>query len=554
MSKKRKILLGFLALFIGFGIWFYNRIIYDAPIDDISLVQEIEVVKISETHFVSGNSWLRLNEYGNWECYIEGSGFKRGVTLGKLQEKLTQDQEAVFIAEIDKNVPSWWMRKFLLLGISWFNRDLDQFIPLDYRNEIYGISLFFSDDYDYVGPKYNRIINYHAAHDIGHAVQNMHLVGCTAFGTWSFDAAKEQMIMGRNFDFYFGDNFAKNKIILMSKPDTGYKNVSVTWAGFTGVVSGINEKGLGITLNSDISEIPSKSGTPVSIIARDVLQYAATINEAIAICNKYDAFVSESFTISSAIDQKVMVLEKTPTHTGYFYPNADTIVVTNHFQSPELKDLPINIEHKKTSESVRRFNRTEELVAQSSTMDYLEVAEILRDQKGANGQDIGCGNPLAINQLLAHHAVIFENVQELIWVSAYPFQENVMQAYSLNDFNSWNSQNVAFPITIDSLLIEPDSFYSSSRFEDFEKFKILKAKIKEATVSDTEFSETSIKIFVETNPNYYETYLLIGNYYFEKEQLTSAKAWYKKALTKEIAYGEDKDFMNNRIGEIEAND
>ena len=554
MSTKRKVFLGFLILVFGTGIWFYNRIIYDAPVDDISLVSEIEIVKISGTHYTSGNSWLRLNAYGNWECYIEGNGFERGITLGKLQEKQAQDQEAVFVAEIDKNVPSWWFRKFLILGISWFNRDLDQFIPKEYRDEIYGISLFFSDKYDFIGPKYNRIINYHAAHDIGHAVQNMHLVGCTAFGTWSFDSAQQQMVMGRNFDFYFGDDFAKNKIILMSKPDSGYKNISVTWAGFTGVVSGINEKGLGITLNSDKSEIPTESGTPVSLIARDVLQYASNIKEAIAICAKYKSFVSESFTISSAIDQEVIVLEKTPTQTGIYYPNSDTIVVTNHFQSNELKDLPINIEHKKTSESVRRFNRTQELVNASSTMNYMEVAQILRDQKGVNGEDIGCGNPLAINQLLAHHAVIFENVQKLMWVSVYPFQENVLQAYNLNNFDTWKAPSVSFPITVDSLLVAPDQFYETANYRVFEQFKALRVQIKEATANHQEFSEKNITEFIATNPNYYLTYLLIGNYYFEKKQFETAENWYEKALTKEIAYGEDEDFIRTQIEEINTHD
>ena len=554
MSTKRKVLWGFIILVLGTGIWFYNRIIYDAPVDDISLAEEIDVHKISDTHYTSGNSWLRLNTYGNWECYIEGNGFKRGVTLGKLQEKLAQDQEAVFVAEIDKNVQSWWFRKFLTLGISWFNRDLDQFIPKEYRDEIYGISLFFSDKYDYIGPKYNRIINYHAAHDIGHAVQNMHLVGCTAFGTWSFDSAQQQMIMGRNFDFYFGDDFAKNKIILLSNPDSGYKNVSVTWAGFTGVVSGINEKGLGITLNSDKSEIPTQSGTPVSIIARDVLQYASNIEEAIAICAKYTAFVSESFTISSAIDQQVIVLEKTPTQTGIYYPESDTIVVTNHFQSEELKDLPINIEHKKTSESVKRFDRTQELVNASSTMNYMEVAQILRDQKGVNGEDIGCGNPLAINQLLAHHAVIFENVQQLIWVSAYPFQENVMQAYSLHDFNTWKAATVKFPITIDSLTIAPDSFYTSKGFTEFEVFKSGLEKLKMATKSKSKISRTEMTNFITTNPNYYKTYEWVGNYYYAVNQKEKAKEYYQKALTKEVAYGEDKDFILQRIKECEQHD
>ena len=147
MGLKRIIFIGVITLLTGTSIWFYNRIIYDAPVEDISLVSEVEVVKISDTYYTSGNSWLRLKQYGNWECYIEGSGFERGVTLGKLQEKLAQDQEAVFVAEIDKNVPSWWFRKFLILGISWFNRDLDQFIPkvgqkyaLIFGNEVKGVA------------------------------------------------------------------------------------------------------------------------------------------------------------------------------------------------------------------------------------------------------------------------------------------------------------------------------------------------------------------------------------------------------------------------------
>jgi len=554
MSTKKKIFIAVVLLLIGTSIWFYNRIIYDAPVENVSTVNVGEVNQISSTHFTLGNSWLRLNEYGNWECYIEGNGFERGLTLGKLQKKLSQDQEAVFVAEIDKNVPSWWFRKFLTLGISWFNRDLDQFIPKEYRDEIYGISLYFSDKYDFIGPKYNRIINYHAAHDIGHAVQNMHLVGCTAFGTWRFDSTHQEMIMGRAFDFYFGDDFAKNKIILMSNPDSGYKNISVTWAGFTGVVSGMNEMGLGITLNSDKSEIPSESGTPVSLIARDVLQYASNIKEAIAICNKYTSFVSESFTISSAKDQTVIVLEKTPTQTGIYYPNSDTVIVTNHYLSPELKNLPLNVEHMKTSESVRRFNRAAQLVSESDTMNYFRVANILRDQKGVNGTDIGLGNPLAINQLLAHHAVIFKNVKKLVWVSAYPFQENVLQAYDLNDFDTWNSNTVTFPITVDSLLIPEDAFYNSPKFGQFETFKSEKENIKMATGNLSEISSTEMGEFVATNPNYYETYRLIGNYYFAKKQFKKAVEFYKKALTKEIAYGEDKDFIINRIKECELHD
>lgn len=552
-----RVLWFFLILFFISGLLtflFFNRVKYEAPIISESPVSENDLVKISDTHFVLNSSWIRLNENGNWECYIEGNGYTRGRTLGILQKELGKLQEEIFLKEIDTKVPSSIFKKALIIGIAWFNRDLDSYIPTEYREEIFGISQFFSDDFDNVGPKYNRIINYHAAHDIGHAVQNMHIVGCTAFGTWNFDSTSHQMLMARNFDFYFGDDFAKNKIVLLSNPDSGYKSVSVTWPSFIGVVSGMNEKGLGITLNSDKSEIPSSSGTPVSIIARDILQYASTIEEALEICNKYTSFVSESFTISSAIDQTVAVIEKTPTKTGVYRPVSDSIVVTNHFQSEALKNTELNIEHIRSSESLRRFERTFELISNSDSMDYSSLAEILRDQKGYNKKDIGMGNPIAINQLLAHHAVIFENVEQLIWVSAYPYQLNVMNAYSLNDFNYWSAEKVSFPISIDSLEIIEDPFYHSVAFENFKRFKAIRTMLIEASKNKEELSENLLTEFVSTNPNYFETYRLLGNYYFAIENNERALSNYEIALNSEIAYQEDRVFIEAQINEINSND
>ncbi len=523
---------------------------YTIPENIPSNIQESDLVTISSTHFSLNNSWLRLNDNGNWECYIEGNGYDRGRTLGFLQKELGKQQEDAFLAELEEYIPSWWLQKILTLGIAWFNRDLDMKIPQEYREEIYGISQSFSDEFDNVGPKYNRIINYHAAHDIGHAVQNMHLIGCTAFGTWNFNSTNEQMLIGRNFDFYFGDDFAKNKIILLSNPDLGYKSISVTWPSFVGVVSGINEKGLGITLNSAKSEIPAESGTPVAIIARDILQYASTINEALVICNKYKSFVSESFTISSAKDQTVVVIEKTPTITGVYKPESDTIVVTNHFQSVELKNTPLNVEHMNSSESVRRYDRTWELIINSHVSNYKNIAKILRDQKGYGGKNIGMGNPLALNQLLAHHSVIFDNVKRIIWVSAYPYQINEMDAYSCNNFDEWATTKVNFPITIDSLQIPEDSFFSSSEYKDFERFNEIRVDIINATHNVIELNEDLIAEFISTNPAYYETYRLLGDYYLVIENNEKAIKFYELSLNKEIAYQEDSVVMKHQINEI----
>jgi len=549
LKKRYKILISIVVLILlGFGLFAY-RVIYKAPNTPDSNISLVDLEVINDHHFKMGNSWLRKNKNGNWESYIEGSAYDRGRTMGILHDQLIKDQEQIFVDEINKNVPSWFLREAILLGIAWFNRDLNDFIPEEYLQEIYGISEFFSDDYDYIGPKFNRILNYHAAHDIGHAVQNMHLVGCTSVGAWNFTDSTEFMLSGRNFDFYFGDDFAKDKIVLLINPDQGYKYLSVTWGGFTGVVSGMNEQGLSITLNSAISEIPTASGTPVSIIARDILQYASTIDEAITIARKYESFVSEMFTISSLNDKKMAVIEKSPITTGIFHPNSDTLIVANHYQSNDLKFLQLNLDHMENSESVERYARAEELIMALDTINPNSIASILRDQSGLGEEAIGAGNPKCINQLLAHHSVLFDNVNKTVWVSNYPYQENVFDAYTLNDFDKWvNTDN--FPITMDSLQIDVDPFYTSNAYETFMTFKQMKQHIIDATDDDLALDDTYIYQFVDSNPEYYETYRLLGNYFFAKEDFDRARVYYETALDKNIAYQDDKVFIESQLEEI----
>ena len=95
--------------------------------------------------------------------------------------------------------------------MGWFNRDLQDNVIKEYQLEILGVSYSASPEFDDIASPYQRILNYHAAHDIGHAVQNMSLVGCTAFGTWGNESEDSTLIIGRNFDFYVGDNFAEIK-------------------------------------------------------------------------------------------------------------------------------------------------------------------------------------------------------------------------------------------------------------------------------------------------------------------------------------------------------
>ena len=131
----------------------------------------------------------------------------------------------------------------------------------------------------------------HGAHDIGHALQDLALVGCSSFAAWGDKSEDGSLILGRNFDFYAGDEFAKDKVVAFIKPTKGYPFMMVTWPGMIGAVSGMNNEGLTITINAGKSKVPLIAKTPISILTREILQYAKNCDEAIAIAKKRKVFV-----------------------------------------------------------------------------------------------------------------------------------------------------------------------------------------------------------------------------------------------------------------------
>ena len=549
LQKKKLIIAGVISLLIILPIVFIKITVYPAPKLPEVHAQNPERETINATTFRYKNNWLRKNESGNWESYIEGTPYERGIALGILHKELIQSQEDAFVGEIEKMLPSRIMRTIMQLGIGWFNRNLDEDIPEEYLQEIYMASQSFSDKYSYVGPKYNRVLNYHAAHDIGHMVQNMNLVACTAVVQWDFEQEEAQMVLGRNFDFYFGDEFAKEKIVLFVNPSEGFDFVSVTWGGFSGVVSGMNEKGLTVTLNALPSELPTKSSTPVSIIARDVIQYASTIEEAYAIISKYDVFVSESFTIASAIDKKAAVIEKTPEKTAIFYPEGNELIVANHFQSDFYKDSEINLDHIRDSESMPRFDRMKQLTEEDTIISVENTLRYIRDQKGVNNQDLGTGNPMVINQLLAHHSVIFEPLKGIAYISAAPFQENVFNAYDVNSIKNLGTFDPKNSPEIDSLRLAQASFYNSHGFSNYSEYKLLRAEFKEnpkQKIDENGFPEK----WITTNPEYYEPYLLLADFYFEQDDFAKAKKYYQQAQSKAIPYLGISTHISENLGKI----
>lgn len=545
--------LSLLLFLIGFIIYFFQAVKMPPPevTDKSSLDEKRE--QLGEDFYGIKNNRLRKSESGLWELFIEGKAFERGVYNGKLTAELGKKQEDAFVDEIKKMIPSESFLKFLKYMTAWFNRNMDDYVPEEFLTEIYGVSESASKEYEYIGSNYERILNYHGAHDIGHALQNLTKVGCTSFSCNSGKSADGSLIIGRNFDFYVGDKFAEDKIVTFYKPDKGFKFVEITWGGFIGTVSGMNDQGLTLTLNAAKSEIPFSSADPISLIAREILQYAGNIEKAFEIAKKRKAFVAEAIMIGSSYDNATAVIEITPNDCFLFYPETDVVIGPNHFQSDELKATELNNENIRESSSLYRFNRISELINNYEKIDFLDAAQILRDKKGLNDADIGMGNEKNICQLISHHSVIFKPDELKFWISTNPYQLGKYVCYDLDSvFAKFPGMNENREIYEKELSIPVDSFLYTDEYQNFKYFRKQKDIIKKATNDETYQIKDikEISELIESNPEYFYVYQLAGDYYFEKANYMNAKHYYELALLKEITTIPERKKIEEKITEI----
>lgn len=536
-----------IVLFIAYFI--YAIQITPPKVKEQSILKEKR--ELLDTNFYAiKNNRFRKSESGLYELYVEGKPFERGVYIGKLTKELIQKQEDAFVEQLKIMIPSETFLKYLKYLTAWFNRNMDDYIPNEYLLEIYGVSFSASSKHSDIGTNYQRILNYHGAHDIGHALADVSKVGCTSFSINNDHSEDGNLLIGRNFDFYVGDKFAEDKIVAFYNPDKGHKFAIITWGGFTGVVSGMNDQGLTVTLNAAKSEIPFSAKTPISIIAREILQYAKNIDEAFVIAKKRQSFVAEAIMIGSKNDKKTVIIEKSPQKIAIFDSKKDIIIGPNHYQSKVFENDPLNIENIKESSSMYRFKRMTQLINNYDKVNYKNAAEILRNKLGLNDKNIGLTNEKNICQLISHHAVIFKPEELKMWVSTNPFQLGKFVCYDLDSvFKNYPGMTVNKEIYEKELTISPDSFLLSEGYKNFKTFKKIKAQIK-ANIKNANNPNVDfllIRNFIDSNPEYFYTYSLSGDYCFEKKKFEKALEYYSKALEKEITTVPEKKHILEQI-------
>ncbi len=543
MRRSKKIVVIVLSIVFGIpfalvlilfaiGAFLYHTADFAVPKVDLDLTRYELIIESDSLRRCEGNS-LYLNKYGLWEARISGSPFERGAVYGLMAKDLLKYQEDVFVDRIHEMIPSEWWVKFLHRLTIIFNRNMSKHVPDEYLEEIYAMSLSCTNEYKAYGSPYVRQLNYHAAHDIGHVMQQYMLVGCSSFAVWGEDSENSELIIGRNFDFFMGERFTKNKIVQFMEPNKGYKFVSISWPGMMGVLSGMNEKGLTVTINAASGALPTSSAMPISLLTREILQYASNISEAYELAKSYQTFVSESILVTSSQDGFAVIIEKTPEKIALYESGETRVVCTNHFQSSLFEDDEYNKANIASSDSPYRHKRLNQLLNQLSPIDVHDAVSILRNRYGLDDLDIGLSNEKSINQFIAHHSVVFQPADLKMWVSTSPWQLGEFVCYDLNKICS------ELNIPADTALINNEAVRVRLYREQYKE--LVKAIDKKMVVS-----EDFISNFTSVNPKYFQVYNVLGDYMLQNDGEQEAITYWSKALSLEIpSTGERVEIIRN---------
>jgi len=195
----------------------------------------------------------------------------------------------------------------------------------------------------------------------------------TMVGVKPEKTADNEVILGKNLDYAWP--LKDVLIVRKSKPKAGLQSLELTLAYLGGCLAGVNEKGIGIMLNTALAtDNISLKTIPASIMIQEALQNCSTLDQAINILSSQNRDTGAIFLLADAHGEMVM-LEGSRTKTAIHRTSASYLVATNHFQSPELQNLTVDLKATWSSKSHPDFKEKE--IHRSSLSRYQRVLSIL---------------------------------------------------------------------------------------------------------------------------------------------------------------------------------
>lgn len=219
-------------------------------------------------------------------------------------------------------------------------------------------------------------------------------------------------------------------VVTFARPDGRIAWAGVGWPGSVGVVTGVNAHGIAIMVDpartGDVRA--TRTARPVALLARNVLEQAKTLDEAIKLIEGTPTLGSAVIVLVDGSSGSWVIVERTPskaiTERSPRSPAIGGILTTNALSSD-----PENDRARRLLPTQGRIERAAKLV-RAPLPDVAAMAAVLRDQRGLDESARPAGHRGVIDDGRAIHTVILDPASLELWVSD-PRAGGRMRAFDL---------------------------------------------------------------------------------------------------------------------------
>lgn len=114
------------------------------------------------------------------------------------------------------------------------------------------------------------------------AAMNQARLSCTMFAVWGSRTVDGKMYALRNLDWISQTGMHEHRLLTVCRPEGAHAFVSMGYAGVTGCLAGMNEKGITLSEVGSFSVCEELDGTPWTLMGRQLLEESGSLEDAVA--------------------------------------------------------------------------------------------------------------------------------------------------------------------------------------------------------------------------------------------------------------------------------
>lgn len=152
-----------------------------------------------------------------------------------------------------------------------------------------------------------------------HAMPEIYPTLCANGAYWGKATEDGRMIAIRNLDWNRQMGIQNHALVKWIHVPGHESYVNIGYEGFTGVLSGLNEKGISVGQIGATSSDETMKGTPMPFMLKRVLENSSSLEEAASVFQIYPRTRGYNYVLADARAKDAMVLEATRDHLAIFH-------------------------------------------------------------------------------------------------------------------------------------------------------------------------------------------------------------------------------------------